>query len=183
MFSKIFFTKKLVGSILIFWPKIFDPVLLNLISFTKWFGPKESCKSQFPAIFLRETTASDWPSSPWKDGWNYFVDCLANQRWLCSSGNWRETDSYSSLLFVMIFCQNLCCNIPCLFLSLNSGGMDEMTTGLAIIILTLGWPFWIQKRFLDQIFLGPKISVHKHHYHCQSTVYGDQLQRQPLVPK
>ena len=25
-------------------------------------------------------TASDWPSSPRKEGWNYSVDCLANQR-------------------------------------------------------------------------------------------------------
>ena len=60
----------------------------------------------------------------------------------------------TKILFVMIFCQNLCCHIPCcyipcLFLSLNSGGLDEMTTGLAIIILTLGWPFWkIQREIL-----------------------------------
>ena len=31
---------------------------------------KETCLSQFPAIFMRDTLASDWPSSPRKDGWN-----------------------------------------------------------------------------------------------------------------
>ena len=59
---------------------------------------KKSCKAQVPTSFLRDTIASDWLSSPRKDGWNYCVDCLANHRWLCPSGNWREPEPYSCLL-------------------------------------------------------------------------------------
>ena len=57
---------------------------------------KERCQSQFAAIFLRDTIASDWQSSPQKDGWKYCVDCLANQRRLCPSGNWREPEPYTN---------------------------------------------------------------------------------------
>ena len=41
---------------------------------------------------------------------------------------------------------NITISISCLFLSLNSGGLDEMTAGLAIITLTLGRPFLLYER-------------------------------------
>ena len=43
--------------------------------------------------------------------------------------------------------RNITCYIPCLYMSLNSGWLDEMTTGLAIIILTLGRPFNFSSHF------------------------------------
>ena len=53
------------------------------------------------------------------------------------------------------------CYIPCIYLSLNSGGLDEMTAGLAIIILTLAWPFWSRKNFSLKKVLFKKNCVPK----------------------
>ena len=83
------------------WIYVRIELMSKLVVFPHFF--KERCKSQFPAIFLRETITSDWPSSPQKDGWNYCVDCLANQRRLFPSGKWRETDSCISLWGLKIF--------------------------------------------------------------------------------
>ena len=57
---------------------------------------KESCKSQFPIIFLRESITSDWPSSKHNNSSHPSMGWLANQRRLFPLGKWRETDSYSS---------------------------------------------------------------------------------------
>ena len=51
---------------------------------------------------------------------------------------------------------NIACYILCLCLSPNSGGLDEMTSGLAIIILTLGWPF---KPFIHKIVFFTIFSI------------------------
>ena len=58
---------------------------------------KERCLSQFPAIFMGDNIASDWPNSPRQDGWNYCVDCLANLRQFCPPWKLREPDYSISL--------------------------------------------------------------------------------------
>ena len=58
---------------------------------------KERSVSQPPDLYEGHRTASDWPSSPRKEGWNYSVDCLANQRPFCVPHKGREADSQISL--------------------------------------------------------------------------------------
>ena len=68
-----------------FFDKSLNQHLLDKIILYQHFFWKERCQSEFPAIFMRDTIVSDWPNSPRKDGWNYCVDCLANQRQLFPS--------------------------------------------------------------------------------------------------
>ena len=56
---------------------------------------------QFPPIFMRDNSASDWPSSPRKDGWNYCIDCLANQRPSCPP--WKSAGNALASLFSIFF--------------------------------------------------------------------------------
>ena len=51
---------------------------------------QKSAVTQFPAVFMGESMASDWPSSPRKDGWNYCIAAWPIRGLVVPHENWRE---------------------------------------------------------------------------------------------